>query len=63
MKAGSGTPVPAPLSSHLQNDSCQMRAVTLVKLRQRVPDFNCILLEQINAFSQFNIVGLIHFCL
>lgn len=59
MKAGLGTPVPPTLSSHLQNDSCRARAVTVVKLRQRVPGFNYILLEQINAVSQFNIVGLI----
>lgn len=63
MKSRPGAPVPPTLSSHLKNDVLFGVRLTVAKLRQRVPDFKCIPLEQIDAFSQFNIVGLIRLSL
>lgn len=42
---------------------CLICAVPVGKLHPEVPDFKCIPLEQINAFSQFHIVGSVHSCL
>lgn len=56
--------VPLLFGSHLKNDRYPLcgKLWDCWKLHQKVPDFQCILLEQINAFSQFNIDGRTHFC-